>query len=191
MAPVPQLDPQLPDDPYQRTPISDEDWCLGDPHAPVTLLVYGDLECAQTAAAHPVLVGLVRENPDALRLIYRHYPATDLHPSAQNAAEAAEAAGAQGKFWEMLDLLFEQHPRLDVDHLRRQAHALRLYLAQFDREMNAHIHTTEVRRDLRRGGEDGVTETPAIFINRTRYDGPREREAILAAVATHAAGKEA
>ena len=181
----------LEDDRVQRTPISEEDWCLGDRHAPVTLLEYGDFECPHCAAARPVLEGLVDETRETIRLVFRHFPVTTVHPFAQTAAEAAEAAGAQGKFWEMHDLLFEHQPRFDIDHLRRLAHAIHLQLGQFDREMNGHVHLPEVKRDFRRGVEDGVNGTPTIFINRLRYDGPREHDAILAAIALQAAGREA
>jgi protein-disulfide isomerase len=175
------------DDRVQRAPISEEEWCLGQRGAPLTLLEYGDFECPHCALAHPVLERLVTENPETTRLIYRHFPVTTIHPLAMNAAEAAEAAGAQGKFWEMHDLLFAHQPRFDLDHLRRLAHAIHLQMGQFDREMSTHAHVPEVKRDIRRGIEDGVNGTPTLFINRMRYDGPREYDAMLAAIALQTA----
>lgn len=84
-------------DQTQKTPITDDDWILGPPDAPVTLLEYGDFECPYCGMAHPVLQALVADNPDTVRLVYRHFPITNIHP---HALPAAEAAGAQGKFWD-------------------------------------------------------------------------------------------
>src|SRR5437879_120813 len=94
------------DERLQRSEITDDDWILGNPDAPVTLLEYGDFECPYCAMARPVLEGLVKGYPDTIRLIYRHFPVTTAHPHAFMAAESAEAAGTQGKFWKMHDMLF-------------------------------------------------------------------------------------
>ena len=178
------------DDRMQRTPITDADWCMIDPNAPVTLLEYGDFECPYCAMAAPVLEGIVDENPDAIRLIYRHFPVTTVHPRSLIAAEAAEAAGAQGKFWEMHNALFANQPNFEIDSLRVMANGIGLEMRRFDREMEAHVHLPEVRQDFRRGVTDGVNGTPTIFINRVRYDGPRERGAILSAIAALAGARE-
>jgi len=175
------------DERLQRTPITPDDWVLGPREAPITLLEYGDFECPHCAAARPVLESLVVENLDALQLVFRHFPVTTIHPHALMAAEAAEASGAQGKFWEMHDLIFTHQDRLELVYLRRYAAAVELNMDRFDREMAAHAHLQAVREDFRRGIEDGVNGTPTIFINRLRYDGPRDRESILAAIAAQAA----
>jgi protein-disulfide isomerase len=99
------------------------------------------------------------------------------------AAEAAEAAGAQGKFWQMHDMLFTHQDHLGYQYLVRYAQEIGLNAARFDQEMRAHVYRDEVRLDFRRGVRDGVNGTPTIFINRVRYDGPRERNAMLAAIA--------
>ena len=171
------------DDRIQRTQITADDWILGSPAAPVTLLEYGDYECPYCAMARPVLEGLVAEMPDTVRLVFRHFPVTTVHPHALMAAEAAEAAGAQGRFWKMHDMIFAHQPRLSYETLRACAVAIRLDLARFDLEMEAHTYLPEVRHDFRRGVQDGVNGTPTIFINRLRYDGPRDRESMLAAIA--------
>lgn len=171
------------DDQIQKTPITDDDWILGPPDAPVTLLEYGDFECPYCGMAHPVLQALVADNPDTVRLIYRHFPITNIHPHALPAAEAAEAAGAQGKFWEMHDMLFTHQDRLEDEDLLEYADAIGLDLHRFDREMKAHAHREEVKQDFRRGIRDGVNGTPTIFINRLRYDGPRDYESMTAAIA--------
>lgn len=178
------------DDRIQRTQITDMDWCIVDPKAPVTMLEYGDFECPHCAMAAAVLDGIVDENPEAVRLIYRHFPITTLHPHALIAAEAAEAAGAQGRFWEMHHALFANHPRFELDHLRRLAHSIGLQMGPFDRDMETHAHLSDVKEDFRRGVQDGVNGTHTIFINRMRYDGPREREAILTAIAAIAGARQ-
>jgi len=178
------------DDRIQRTEITDDDWCLGERNAPVTILEYGDFECPHCAAAAPALESVVDENPEAIRLIYRHFPITTIHPFATIAAEAAEAAGAQGKFWEMHNLLFANQPMFTPDNLRRLAKSIGLKVARFDKEMESHVHLPAVKEDFRRGVLDGVNGTPTIFINRVRYDGPREHDAILAVIAALAGERQ-
>jgi protein-disulfide isomerase len=169
-------------DRIQKTEIAEDDWILGSEDVPITLLEYGDFECPYCAMARPVLEGLVAEFPTDIRLIFRHFPISTTHPHARIAAESAEAAGAQGKFWEMHDMLFTHQDRLEFEDLRRYAHAIGLDLRRFDQEMRDHVYEDEVRRDFRRGIRDGVNGTPSIFINGLRYDGPRDRRAILAAI---------
>lgn len=167
----------------QKTKLFDRDWSLGSPHAPVTLLEYGDFQCPGCRQAQPVLEGLLAARPAAFRLVFRHFPLTTIHPRAELAAEAAESAGTQGKFWEMHDLLFLNQARLAVDDLRHYANALALDLARFERELAKGVHLAKVKQDFRLGIQDGVNGTPTIFINGVRYDGPRDQHSILAAVA--------
>lgn len=171
------------DDRGQTTPVTAEDWSLGLLHAPITLLEYGDFECPYCAMARPVLEDLVVEYPDTIRLIFRHFPLTTVHPHAFMAAEAAEAAGAQGEFWTMHDALFTHQQQLEYEHLRWYAEQSGLDVARFDQEMRSHLYAGEVNQDVRRGIQDGVNGTPTIFINGQRYDGPRDRASILTAIA--------
>jgi len=171
------------DDRVQRTSITADDWILGVPAAPVTLLEYGDFECPYCAMARPALEGLVAEYPDTIRLVFRHFPLTTVHPHAFLAAEAAEAAGAQDEFWAMHDVLFTHQQQLAYEHLRWYAEQIGLDVMRFEQEMKAHLYQSEVKQDFRRGVEDGVNGTPTIFINRRRYDGPRDRASMLAAIA--------
>ena len=170
------------DDRLQKTQISADDWSLGAPDAPVVMLEYGDFECPYCAMARPVLEGLVAEYSDTIRLIYRHFPITTIHPHAFLAAEAAEAAGAQGKFWKMHDMLFTHQQQLEYQDLLRYAQAIGLDVARFDQELQAHSYRDAVKLDFRHGVQDGVNGTPTIFINRRRYDGPRDRASMLATV---------
>ena len=170
------------DDRIQITEITNDDWIRGNIDAPVTILEYGDFECPHCGAAYPVLKALVYDYPEGIRLVYRHFPITSAHPNAFTAAEAAEAAGSQGAFWEMHDLLFTHQQQLQYEYLLSYAQLLNLDVARFDREMRANIYAPEVRHDFRQGIEDGVNGTPTIFINRLRYDGPHQYGPMLAAI---------
>jgi protein-disulfide isomerase len=108
---------------------------------------------------------------DQMRFVFRHFPLTQIHPYAEPAAEAAEAAGAQGHFWEMHDLLYENQPMLDPPHLVAYADELGLDTRRFVREVEAGVHRPRVREDFMSGVRSGVNGTPAFFINGVRYDG--------------------
>jgi protein-disulfide isomerase len=171
------------DDRIQQSEVTETDWILGRLDAPVTLLVYGDFECRPCARARRVLQRLVADAPEVIRLVYRHFPISTSHPRAMLAAEAAEAAGSQGRFWEMHDLIYDRQNRIEREHLVAYAVELGLDRVRFEHELNAHIHVTEVKFDFRRGIQDGVNGTPTLYINRRRYDGPTNGASILAAIA--------
>jgi protein-disulfide isomerase len=152
-------------------PVSARDHVQGPADAPVTLVEYGDFECPHCAAAY-VIVKKVREiMKDQVRFAFRHFPLTQIHPHAEPAAEASEAAGAQGQFWEMHDLLYENQPRLDPPHLVAYAEELGLDVAQFVRDLEEGTFRERVRQDFLNGVRSGVNGTPAFFINDVRYDG--------------------
>jgi protein-disulfide isomerase len=166
----------------QKSEIDDADWILGGAAAPFTLVEYADFECPYCAMTSPVLESLVREFPDVLRLVFRHFPLTTLHPHAAVAAEAAETAGDLGRFWPMHDTLFRHQRQLDDELLPRYAETAGVDRRRFLVEMSQHAHQGDVLQDFRRGIVDGVNGTPSIFINRRRYDGPRDRVSLLAAI---------
>jgi protein-disulfide isomerase len=170
------------DERLQRTAIAPDDWTLGLRDAPLAIVEYGDFECPYCAAARPTLESLIHENRELVRLVFRHFPVTSAHPHAFGAAEAAEAAGAQGAFWEMHDLLFSNRAALEHDDLLSYAGELGLDLPRFDRELGAHFYAEEIRQDFHRGIRDGVNGTPTLFVDGLRYDGPREKGALLEAV---------
>jgi protein-disulfide isomerase len=170
------------DELMQATEIESDEWCLGDANAPVTILEYGDFECPHCAAARPVLAAVVHADPDTVRLVYRHFPVSSVHPQATLAAEAAEAAGVQGKFWEMHDMIFKHQDALEPENLRSYAEIIGLNLNQFDLAMRTHAYLPEVRADFQRGIQDGVNGTPTIFVNGVRYDGPRTIPAVQTAI---------
>lgn len=169
------------DDLTLQTPVTGKDWSTGPADAPVTIVEYVDFECPHCRAAHKLLDEIRAEYPD-FRLVVRHFPITSIHPHAQAAAEAAEAAGAQGKFWEMHDLLFAHQDRLGDDDLHGYAQQLNLDLARFDRELADQTYQRRVKQSFRNGITDGVNGTPTIFINDVRYDGPRDYETFQAVI---------
>jgi protein-disulfide isomerase len=146
-------------------PVGPIDHVMGPPHARVTLVEYGDLECPHCKQAAPVVRLLVQKFPDDLRYAYRHFPLEGIHPNAEHAAEAAECAGAQGKFWQMQDLLFENQQRLQRKHLVAYAEKLQLDVARFASELDDHVYLQRVREHVASGNESGVRSTPAFFIN--------------------------
>lgn len=166
-----------------KTQIAENEWLLGRSNAHVTILEYADFECPYSAMARPVLESLVDEYPDSIQLIFRHFPINSKHRQAALAAEAAEAAGAQGKFWEMHDMLFAHQDQLSFENLRRFARLLRLDGERFDHSLMGHRYRSEVQRDLLSGIQDGVKATPSLFLNGQRYDGLRDRASLLSAVA--------
>jgi protein-disulfide isomerase len=172
----------------QRTDVTDDDWILAErADAPVTLVEYADFECPHCGKAAPEIEAVLSANPELVRLVYRSFPLQSIHPNAVIAAEAAEAAGAQGLFWEMHAMLFGHQGALDYDSLAWYARAIGLDFSRFDREMSSHVYLDDVRRDFRMGIRDGVNGTPTLFINGLRYDGPRDRMALRAAIANRLA----
>jgi formate-nitrite transporter family protein len=160
-------------------PIQPDDHVQGAPDAPYTLVEYGDYECPACGRLFMTLRTLHDRFADNLRLAFRHYPRSGIHPHAQKAAEAAEAAGAQGHFWKMHDLLFENQSALAANDLERYAGQLSLDSRRFRDELKRRAYEDRVREDFRRGVQNGVYQTPALFINGIRYDGGLDPDALL------------
>jgi diadenylate cyclase len=164
------------------TPVGDRDHVRGAATAPVTLVEYGDFECPYCGRMYPVVKELRKRAGDRLRVVFRHFPLDSVHPHARRAAEAAEAAAAQGRFWEMHDLLFENQDDLDDEALRRYAARLGLDMARFEDDLAERRHAPRVREDRLDGERTGVEGTPTFFINGARYEGSLDLEGMLAAV---------
>jgi len=162
--------------------VSQRDHQQGPETAPVTLVEYGDYECPYCGEAYPIVKEIQRRLGDRLRFVFRNFPLTQAHPHAEHAAEAAEAAAGQGKFWEMHDSLFEHQRALDDAHLVHYAVALNLDKERFEREMTEHVHTNRVREDFLSGVRSGVNGTPTFFINGVRHDDSYALETLLAAI---------
>lgn len=159
----------------------DRDHVRGPANAPVTLVQYGDYECPYSGAAFPIIKDIQSRMNDGLRFVFRNFP-IDSHPHAHQAAEAAEAAGRQGKFWEMHDLLYENQRHLRDEDLRGYAENLGLDGELIAKELDEHLHATRVHDDFLSGVRSGVNGTPTFYINGVKHDGAYEMETLLAAL---------
>jgi protein-disulfide isomerase len=153
------------------------DHIQGPENAPVTLVEYGDFQCPHCEEAYPIVKSIQKQMGSTLRFVFRHFPITDSHPDAAHAAEASEAAAAQGKFWEMHAMLFEHQDDLGRRALHAYAQEIELDVKRFDDEMKAHVYAERVREDVSAGARSGVNGTPTFFINGERYDMPWDEEA--------------
>jgi Na+:H+ antiporter, NhaA family len=166
-----------------RPPVTPgRDHIRGNPDAPLTLAEYGDFECPYCGMAYPIVRALEEALGDRVRFAFRHFPLANIHPHAVHAAEAAEAAGAQDRFWEMHDRLFEDQSALDLPQLIGHARALGLDVDRFVREIEDGAHAARVREDFLSGVRSGVRGTPTFFINGLRHVGPWDFENLLAAL---------
>lgn len=164
-------------------PVSDRDHRRGSLDAPLVLVEYADFECPYCRAAHEELQAVRRAFGDRLAFVFREFPLVHSHPHALQAAEAAEAAGAQGRFWPMHDLLFEHQDTLDLDGLVEQAVAAGV--ADVDRfvgDLDAHRHGARIRDDLESGRASGVEGTPTFFVNGARHEGRFDADSLRRAL---------
>jgi protein-disulfide isomerase len=151
-------------------PLNPIDHVLGQPGAPVAVVEYGDFECPNCKQAAPAVKLLLTRFAGRIQVGFRHYPLEEVHPHALPAALAAEAAGAQGKFWPMHDLLFENQAKLKPHHLRAYAERLELDMARFDAEMQQELYLQRIREEVKDGRRSGVRGTPTFFVNRRLRD---------------------
>jgi protein-disulfide isomerase len=163
-------------------PVGERDHIQGTNTAKVTLVEYGDYQCPSCLQAYPIMLDIQEHLGDMMRLVFRNFPLTTVHPNAEHAAEAAEAAGEQGKFWEMHDYLFEHQTHLDDAHLFAYAADIGLDVARFKRDLQTHAFTARVREDFLSGVKSGVNGTPTFFINGIRHDGAWDLETLTAAI---------
>jgi len=152
-------------------PVSERDHVTGSEDASVTLVEYGDFECPYCGMAYPVVKSAQRELGKQLRFVFRNFPLAEAHPHARLAAQAAEAAAAQGKFWEMHDVLYEHQDALEAEDISGYAKSLGLDMAQFASDLQNPTYAKRVRDDFRSGVRSGVNGTPTFFINGSRYEG--------------------
>jgi protein-disulfide isomerase len=167
---------------HLAVPVSERDHIQGSPDASVTLVEYGDYECPHCGAVRPIVGELRRQLGDRLRFVFRNFPMPTVHRHAMRAAEAAETAAAQGKFWEMHDLIYDNQEHLEDPDLIRYAQLIGLDVPRFERDMAAHTNLPKVQEDFRGGMRSGVKSTPAFFINGVRHTGSFELQPLLDAV---------
>ena len=161
------------------------DHSIGPADAPVTLVEYVDFQCPYCKAAHFEISRLRSAAPAQVRFIFRHFPLHHLHEFAELGAEAAEAAGAQGRFWEMHDLLFEHQEDLGPAGVRALARMLELDTDRFKADLESRRFRARIEEDLRSGQQSGVHGTPSFFLNGEKYDGDYSFDSLLDAI--HAA----
>jgi protein-disulfide isomerase len=146
------------------------DHIRGSINAHITLVEYGDYECPYTGMAYPVVKEIMKQFGDKIYFVFRNFPLNDIHPHAQHAAEATEAAAAQDKFWQMHDYLFEHQKVLDDDHcILEYAQKVGLDTDKFKKEMSGHIYAPLINKSIKNGIDSGVEGTPTFFINGVRY----------------------
>jgi formate-nitrite transporter family protein len=146
-------------------PVNERDHVIGNPDAPVTVVQYGDYELLNCRKTHRATEKMIRFSHKKVRLVYRHFPLVHVHAHALRAAEAAEAAAAQGKFWEMHNLLYKNPTRLkDVD-LRQYARKIGLDLEKFNREMNDGRYAEQILKNRDRSVINGISGAPTFFVN--------------------------
>lgn len=163
-------------------PVSDRDHSEGRASAALTLVEFGDYQCPYCGAAYSVIKRLQRDLGSKLRFVFRNFPLTQAHPYAMVAAEAAEAASLQGKFWQMHDLIYENQDQLDPSILPAWAEQLGLNVAEFGRAIKEGLVTQRIKDDRKSGIHSGVNGTPCFFINGVRFDGAPDYEQLLDAL---------
>jgi len=159
-----------------------DDHLRGATDAPYTLIEYGDYQCPGCGRLFLLIRDLQAELGVRLRIAYRHYPFSGIHPRAQLAAEAAEAAGAQDRFWEMHDMLFENQNALAPKDLYRYAEQIGLDIKRFRDDVKARRYRDLVNEHFRRGVQDGVYGTPGVFINGIRHNGTLDLDTLRARI---------
>jgi predicted DsbA family dithiol-disulfide isomerase len=164
-------------------PDASRDHMVGPPDAPLQLVEYTDFECPTCQAALRVLDRIRKRLGDELVLVVRHFPVADAHPMALIAAEAVEAAGAQGRFWDMYRRIYADRSPPTEDSLRRHAARLKLDVTRFERELRDHIHRQRVLEDFESGLQSGVNGTPTFFVNGVRHDDEHTFNSLLGALA--------
>ena len=160
-------------------PVGERDHSQGSSSASVTLVEYGDYECPYCGAAYPIVKEIQQRLGDRLRFVFRSFAITTAHPHAEH---AAEAAGAQGTFWEMHDYLYEHQRALDDQRLEEYAAAVGLDVERWGADMEGRAYADRVREDFMSGVRSGVNGTPSFFINGQRHNGSYEVEALVAAI---------
>src|SRR5438046_2902008 len=163
-------------------PVSERDHAQGPTDAPLTLVEYGDYQCPYCGAAYPVVKRLQKSVGKELRFVFRNFPLTQMHPFAMVAAQAAEAAALQGKFWEMHDQIYENQEFLEPDILPMWAKKLGLDLKKFGADIGQSAVSKRIKEDRSSGIRSGVNGTPTFFINGQRHDAAPDYDSLLAAL---------
>jgi protein-disulfide isomerase len=156
----------------QLTPsVNNNDNLFGNPAAPIELVEYGDYECPYCGRAYPIVKDIKQQLGSDIKFVFRNFPLTKIHPNAFPAAVATEAAGLQGKFWEMHDMVFENQKALNEERILLFADKLGLDTERFQNDLQQEALTHKVEQDFESGIRSGVNRTPTFFINGKKYEG--------------------
>ncbi|NJR63388.1 MAG: DsbA family protein [Cyanobacteria bacterium CRU_2_1] len=171
---------------------STQDHIQGVLSAKVVLVMYGDYQCSRSADVYKLIKAIERElsaslGEDYLCFIFRHFPQAQIHPHAQQAAQAAEAAAVQGQFWSMHDTLFAHQQKLENGYLIEYANDLGIDIPQFLKDFHKQVHVDRINENIEGGIQSGVTTAPTLFINNIRYTGRWNMTELMTAIvaATH------
>jgi protein-disulfide isomerase len=171
------------DDDRLSVPLSEQDHLQGWVNTSATLVEYGDYQCSTCGEVHQ-LIKVIQQQVNDLCFVFRHFPQPQIHLYALRAAEAAEAAAAQGQFWQMHDILFTHQQSLGNDYLVEYANHLELDIPQLLQDISSQVHIDRINRDIEGGKHSGVTAAPALFINGIRYRGRWNIQQLMAAITT-------
>lgn len=172
-----------------KPPFNNTDHFKGNAKSSVQLLEFGDFQCPHCGAAHPMVKKLEKTFGSGIIFIFRHFPLSEIHPYAQIAAVASEAAARQGKFWEMFDLIFENQSKLSKEMLLGLAKSLQLNLKKFQNDLGDPKLIEKVESDFESGILSGVNGTPSFYIKNEKYNGPYTFESLSVAL-EHAVREE-
>jgi protein-disulfide isomerase len=171
--------------------VTADDHVLGPAGAPVTVLEYGDYECPFCRGAARDLHRMLELYPGMILFAFRNFPIAELHPHAEQAAQAAEAAAAQGKFWPMYEILLRPSADLDLASLLDYAANLGLDVGRFRADVTGRAYAARIERDVREGVRNGVNATPKFYVNGTRIDGKLPLEGVEDAIRAGVRGAQA
>lgn len=168
-----------------RPPVSERDHLFGNTHAAVELVEYGDYQCPYCGRAYPIVKSIKTQFGDNLKFVFRNFPLTKIHPQAKLAAVATEAAGLQGRFWEMHDLVFENQKRIFKRALLEYAGTLHLDLEKFESDLEHERLIEKVESDFESGMRSGVNATPTFFVNEEKFVGNWSGNEFLLFIESH------
>ena len=161
------------------TPVSDADHMRGNPNAELTIVKYGDFDCYDCSRSHALMRKTEQKLGPRVRFVFRHFPLIHVHPNSLLAAEASEAAAAQGKFWEMYDRLYSNPGKLEEKHLVHHAKKIGLDIARFEKEMGDRLYSDPVQQHYQKSLLAGITGTPTFYINGVRFAGTSDPDRVI------------
>lgn len=165
-----------------KEPVTNEDHIQGEKNATITLVEYGDYQCPFCGRAYPIIKQVQKKYGSKLRFVFRNFPLTEVHPLAMAAAQTAEYAGAEGPYWEMHDLIFENQAKLTIELLISLAESLNLPPEKLKEAWTNHTFDPKIKKDFLSGVKSGVNGTPTLFINEVRYASPVEFQYLVSTI---------